>query len=136
MTERGFTSHSRPRLLCMHTMTAMKIPRAYIYLWCPVLLVKPYPSHIRCSRPAVGHCLWFWGIVVFFPGGGGLIQIPLNTSIHLSTWSVCTLCKGQQRNAESQVLRVNTQSLSQKSELGSLVNPLSFTHYRGQANIC
>lgn len=37
----------------MHTMRATKVPKTYIYFWCLVLLVKPYPSRIQGSNPAL-----------------------------------------------------------------------------------
>lgn len=130
----------------MHTMRATKVPKTYIYFWCLVLLVKPYPSRIQGSNPALNEFQSVGPLSIVLRnccplpgvggGAGGLIQIPLNTSTHLSTWSVGTLCKGQQRDAESQILHVHPHVLSQKNELDALVNPLSFTHYRSQVNIC
>lgn len=128
----------------MHTTRATKIPKAYIYFWCLVLLVKPYPSHIQGSNPALNEVQSVRPLSIVLrnccplPWGRGGWRPDTDSSEHLnhlSTWSVCALCKGQQRNAESQILHVNPHVLSQKNELDSLVNPLSFTHYRSQVNI-
>lgn len=138
MTERGFTSHG---WLCFFAGTQRELQRSQghtftfgVWYFFPHSLQQPCFEWWEFICGVIVYCSG--ELLSFSPRTGGLIRIPLNTSIYLGPWRVCMLCKGQQRNAESQVSYVNPHVLSQKTELGSLVNPLSFTHYRSQINIC